>query len=173
MPDIPLRTIAEYCDRLLRKDQFQDYDGASNGLQVENRGRVSRLAAAVDGSLATIQMAVNAKADLLIVHHGLFWNASHPWPGKRYEMLRLLLDNNLAVYSSHLPLDAHPQLGNNARLCAALGFRHTKPFFFDRGQYLGLRTNTKISRDDLRSRLATAVAGRVSLIPGGPAWCRH
>src|SRR5262245_2414070 len=151
MPHIPLRTIVQYCDRLLKKDQFQDYDGAVNGLQVENQGRVSRIAAAVDGSLATIQMAVKAKADLVIVHHGLFWSPSHPWTGKRYEMLRLLLENSLAVYSSHLPLDAHPQLGNNAHLCAALGFGHTKPFFLDRGQYLGLRTNMKISRDDLCS----------------------
>ena len=173
MPDIPLRTIAEYCDRLLRKDQFQDYDGASNGLQVENRGRVSRIAAAVDGSLATIQMAVKAKADLLLVHHGLFWNPSHPWTGKRYEMLRLLMDHNLSVYSSHLPLDAHPQLGNNARLCAALGFKRTTAFFLDRGQYLGRQTNTKISRKDLCSRLAGTVAGRVILIPGGPMACRR
>src|SRR5688572_12961165 len=108
MADIPLRTIVQHCDRLLKTDQFSDYDGAVNGLQVENRGDVSQIAAAVDGSLATIDMALKARADLLIVHHGLFWSPSHPWTGKRYEMLRLLVEHNLAVYSSHLPLDAHP-----------------------------------------------------------------
>ncbi|MCI0535248.1 MAG: Nif3-like dinuclear metal center hexameric protein [Verrucomicrobiales bacterium] len=173
MPDIPLRKIVQHCDRLLQKNQFQDYDGAVNGLQVENRGHVSRMAAAVDGSLATIHMAVKAKADLLIVHHGLFWNPSHPWTGKRYETISLLIENDLAVYSSHLPLDAHPRLGNNAGLCATLGFKNLKPFFFERGQPLGLRTTANVSREGLRSRLSQAVGGRVTLIPGGPAMCRR
>ncbi len=144
-----------------------------NGLQVENRGTVSRIAAAVDGSLATIRLAVAARADLLIVHHGLFWSASHPWTGKRYEMLRLLLDSNLAIYSSHLPLDAHPKLGNNARLCAALGLRKLKPFFFLKGQFIGLRSMTKLSRDVLLQRLDQAVGRHPSLIPGGPPVCRR
>ncbi len=172
MPRILLRKIVEHCDQLLKKDQFQDYEGSANGLQVENRGEISRIAAAVDATLATINLAAKVKADLLIVHHGLFWSPSHPWTGKRYEMLRLLIENNLAVYSSHLPLDAHPRLGNNAGLCAALGFKQTKPFFFERGQHLGLRTTTKIRRDDLVSRLSKAVGGRVTQIHGGPAICR-
>ena len=83
----------------------------------------------MDASLATVKLAIAAKADLLIVHHGLFWSPSHPWTGKKYELLRLLVENNLAVYSSHLPLDAHPKLGNNAQLCAALGLKNLKPFF--------------------------------------------
>ncbi len=85
-----------------------DYDGAANGLQVENSGAVTRIAATVDASLATVKMAVAARADLLIVHHGLFWSKTHPWTGKKYELLKLLLENNLAVYSSHLPLDSIP-----------------------------------------------------------------
>src|SRR6185312_4329839 len=99
-----------------------------NGLQVENSGSVTRIAATVDASLATVKLAIAAKADLLLVHHGLFWSNTHPWTGKRYELLRLLLDHNLAVYSSHLPLDLHPKLGNNAQLCAALGLKGLKPF---------------------------------------------
>src|SRR6202012_3640834 len=102
--------IVAYCDRELRTDQIKDSDGAVNGLQVENRGRVTRIAATVDASLATVRLAIAAKADLLIVHHGLFWSPTHPWTGKRRELLRLLLDHDLAVYSSHLPLDAHPCL---------------------------------------------------------------
>jgi len=173
MQQLALRTIVAHCDHLLCNHAFNDYDGAVNGLQVENDGSVSRLAAAVDASLATIRLAVRAQADLLIVHHGLFWNPSHPWIGKRYEMIRALIENNVAIYSSHLPLDAHPRLGNNARLCAALGFKATKPFFFERGQHLGLRTTAKILREDLVSRLADAVGGRVTLLPGGPSICRR
>ena len=116
MSNISLTVLARYCDDLLVTDKITDYDGAVNGLQVENCGTVTRLAAAVDASTATIRMAIAARADVLIVHHGLFWAPTHPWTGRRYEMLRLLVENKLAVYSSHLPLDAHPRLGNNALL---------------------------------------------------------
>ena len=145
MPKLLLTTIASYCDRILRTNEVQDYDGAVNGLQVENRGVVTRLAATVDASLATVKLAIAAGADLLIVHHGLFWSPSHPWTGKKYELLRLLLENNLAVYSSHLPLDAHPRLGNNAQLCAALGLKKLKPFFFSHGRFIGFQARQRIS----------------------------
>src|SRR5579863_4956435 len=105
-----LKDIVNYCDRRLRTADIPDYDGASNGLQVENSGRVTRIAATVDASLATVKLAITAGADLLIVHHGLFWSATHPWTGKRRELLGLLVKHDLAVYSSHLPLDFHPQL---------------------------------------------------------------
>jgi len=134
MPKVLLKTIVAHCDKILRTREIGDYEGAANGLQVENSGAVIRIAAAVDASLATINLAVAAKADLLIVHHGLFWSPRQPWTGKNYELLRFLVENNLAVYSSHLPLDAHPKLGNNAQLCAALGLRNLKPFFTSHGQ---------------------------------------
>lgn len=173
MANVPLSTLVRFCDRRLRPDEFQDWDGAVNGLQVENRGTVRRLAAAVDASGATIRMAIAARADLLLVHHGLFWGSSHPWTGKRYEMLRLLLDHNLAVYSSHLPLDAHPAIGNNARLCAALGLRHRMPFFFAKGRYLGFRSEMRIPRTTLAERLSDAVGRKAIVLPGGPAICRR
>jgi len=158
---------------MLRTAKFNDYDGAANGLQVENRGTVTRIAAAVDASLATVKLAMAAKADLLIVHHGLFWGPTHPWTGKRYELLRLLLENNFAVYSSHLPLDAHPKLGNNAQLCAALGLKQLRPFFVDNGQPIGFRANAKISRAELAVRLQRATGTKPRLLPGGPVVCRH
>src|ERR1019366_8207520 len=99
MSKVSLAAIVGYCDRLLRTAQIQDYDRAANGLQVENRGSVTRIAAMVDASLATVRLAVAAKADLLLVHHGLFWSPSHPWTKKKYELLQLLIQNNLAVYS--------------------------------------------------------------------------
>lgn len=173
MSKAALSQIVRYCDRTLRIDMIKDYDGAVNGLQAENNGTVTRIAAAVDASAATIGKAIKAKADLLLVHHGLFWSARQPWTGANYEILRLLLDNNLAVYSSHLPLDAHPRLGNNARLCAALGLRQLRPFFFEREQFLGLQTRTRITRAELAKRLEAATGPRPILLPGGPAVCRR
>jgi len=172
MPKVPLASLVRYCDRLLRTADIQDYEGAVNGLQVENRGRVSRIAATVDGSLATAKMAARQGADLLIVHHGLFWSAAHPWTGPKYELLRFLLEHDLAVYSSHLPLDLHPRLGNNARLCAALGLRRLRPFFFSRGQKIGFQSSTHMARSELARRLqrATGIAPRI--LPGGSEVCR-
>ena len=173
MSKASLSTIVEYCDLTLRTEKTQDYEGAVNGLQMENRGRVTRIAAAVDASLATVKLAVRAQADLLLVHHGLFWGPSHPWTGKKYGLMRLLLENDLAVYSSHLPLDAHPRLGNNARLCAALGLKRLRPFFFDYGQFLGFQSHQKISRTELARRLRAATGAQPLLIPGGAEMCER
>jgi dinuclear metal center YbgI/SA1388 family protein len=172
MPKISLPVIVARCNEILRTTEIGDYDGAANGLQVENSGTVSRIAATVDASPATVKLAIAAGADLLIVHHGLFWSPSHPWTGKKYELLRRLIENNLAVYSSHLPLDAHPKLGNNAQLCAALGFRNLKPFFLTHGQTIGFKTRTKISRRELTKRLAKAIGVKPHVISGGGEICR-
>jgi dinuclear metal center YbgI/SA1388 family protein len=172
MPKVSLATIASHCDEILRTGEIGDYDGALNGLQVGNNGTVTKIAAAVDGSLSTIRLAVAAKADLLIVHHGLFWNKRQPWTGKNYQLLKLLVENNLAVYSSHLPLDAHPKLGNNLLLCNALGLTRLKPFFYDHGQTLGFKSQTKISRTELAKRLERATGAKPIIIPGGNEMCR-
>ena len=173
MTPATLSVLVQHCDRRLAPDSFTDWDGAVNGLQVENRGRVTRIAAAVDASLATVNLAIAAHADLLLVHHGLFWSPSHPWTGKRYELLRLLIENDLAVYSSHLPLDAHPQLGNNAQLCAALGLKRLKPFFETKGRRIGWQTATGISRDALARKLALALGRPPTILPGGSEVCRR
>ena len=173
MSTASLESIARHCDRLLRIAEFNDYDGAGNGLQVENRGAVTRLAAAVDASSATVKLAVAAGAGLLIVHHGLFWSPMQPWTGHRYELMRLLLDHDLAVYSAHLPLDAHPKLGNNIRLGAALGLRKLCPFFFEHGQFIGLKATARIPRDELARRLRRATGTESRVIPGGPSVSRH
>ena len=165
--------IVQYCNRLLRIEKINDYDGAFNGLQVENRGTIIRVAAAVDGSLATARLAVDAGANLLIVHHGIFWGARHPWTGKNYQLLRFLLENDLAIYSAHLPLDLHPRIGNNALLCRALGLKSLKPFFFQKNQFIGLKSNTTVPRNELAKRLLKAVHGKVTMIPGGNEICRR
>jgi dinuclear metal center YbgI/SA1388 family protein len=173
MPKASLAAITGYCDKILRTNEIGDYDGAVNGLQAGNSGAVTRIAAAVDASLATVKIAIAANADLLIVHHGLFWSPAHPWTGKKYELLRLLVENNLAVYSSHLPLDAHPRLGNNAQLCAALGLKNLRPFFVTHGQPIGFQSRTKISRAKLAAKLARATGAKPRIIAGGPEMCRR
>lgn len=173
MAKVSLAKIVVYCNRVLRTSEVRDWDRAVNGLQVENRGNVSRIAATVDASLATMRLAVAAKADLVIVHHGLFWSPTEPWTGKRRELLGLLIEHDLAVYSSHLPLDVHPRLGNNAQLCAALGFKKLRPFFFEKEQYLGFKTEMKMSRTELARRLESAVGRAPILLPGGPEVCRR
>ncbi len=173
MPKVSLAAVADYCDRVLKTAKVQDYERANNGLQVQNRGVVSRLAAAVDGTLATVRLAAKAKADLLLVHHGLFWSPAHPWTGKRYELFRILLENNMAVYSSHLPLDAHRRFGNNARLCAALGLSKLKPFFFDHNQFIGFKARVRLPREELAARLQRATGARPLMISAGPGLCRR
>jgi dinuclear metal center YbgI/SA1388 family protein len=173
MPKATLAAIVAHCDKVLRTAEIGDYDNAANGLQVANRGAVKKIAASVDGSLSTVKLAIAAKADLLIVHHGLFWNARHPWTDTNYELLRLLVENDLAVYSSHLPLDVHPKLGNNVLLCAALGLRNLKPFFQSHGQAVGLKSQTTVSREELAKRLGRATGVKTKIIPGGKAVCRN
>jgi dinuclear metal center YbgI/SA1388 family protein len=172
MPAARLVEIVKYCDRILRTSEIKDYEGALNGLQVENSGTVTRIAAAVDATPKTVQLAVAAKAHLLIVHHGLFWSPRQPWTGGNRALMCTLMRGDLAVYSSHLPLDAHPTFGNNARLCKALGFRNLRPFFMEKDQPLGFRVQTTIDREELRHRLANVLRSEPLVILGGPKRCR-
>ena len=173
MPKVSLSAIVKYSDQTLRTGEIGDYEQAANGLQVENAGTITKIAAAVDASLATATLAIAAQADLLIVHHGCFWSSRQPWTGKNYELFRLLVENDLAIYSSHLPLDVHPRLGNNAQLCAALGLKNVKPFFESRGQKIGLQSQRKISRTELAERLERAIGVKPKLIPGGKEICER
>jgi dinuclear metal center YbgI/SA1388 family protein len=172
MPSARLVEIVKYCDRVLHTADIKDYDGAFNGLQVENSGNITRLAAAVDATPRTIELAARARANLLIVHHGLFWSVRQPWTGSNYKLMRALVRSDMALYSSHLPLDAHPVFGNNARLCKALGLRNFRPFFSYKEQPLGLRVQTSIERGELQRRLAKVLRGEPRIIAGGPKTCR-
>lgn len=168
-----LAAIAAHCDKILRTREIKDFDGAVNGLQVENAGAVTKIAATVDASLATVKLAIAAKADLLVVHHGLFWNVRQPWTNTNYELLRLLMENNLAVYSAHLPLDFHSKLGNNVILCQSLGLKNLKPFLLKDGQHYGLQSRTKISRSILAGKLQRATGEKPLLVPGGNEICER
>ena len=172
MPKVPLKDIVKHCDRTLRINAIVDYDGALNGLQVENNSKISRISAAVDASLATVRKAAAQKADLLLVHHGLFWNPQQPWVGKKRDLIGALVENNMAVYSAHLPLDLHPRLGNNIGLCRALKFTEPKPFFEEHNQRIGLKINTRLDRDILANRLKTILGVPPVLLNGGPSVCK-
>ena len=123
-----LGDIVAMLDDELRTSEIPDYPGALNGLQVANSGPVTRVAVAVDASRAAINAAVREGANLLIVHHGLFWNGLQPIVGMSYSKLHALLQHDIAVYASHLPLDLHPVHGNNVALARAFGLTPTAGF---------------------------------------------
>ncbi len=150
-----LRDVVTALDTELGTAAVADYPGAMNGLQVANDGRVSRVAVAVDTSLETVRGAVAVGADLLIVHHGLFWGGAQPLVDVAYEKYRTLLNANCAVYASHLPLDLHPTLGNNARLAEALGLIASEGFAPFKGTPIGLAGEANESTTDLLSRVRT------------------
>jgi dinuclear metal center YbgI/SA1388 family protein len=145
-----------------------DWDNALNGLQVENSGRVTLIAAAVDVSTRVLTEAVKKNVDLLIVHHGLFWPGLQPVTGVLRRQLRLAFENNIALYSAHLPLDLHPRVGNNAQLAAAVGLESNQPFFEEKGQMIGLKTRASLMRDELDRKLRKALNGPVKAFMCGP-----
>jgi dinuclear metal center YbgI/SA1388 family protein len=129
---------------------------------------VSRVACAVDACEAVIGRAVEAGADLLLVHHGMFWSGARPVTGSQYRKLRRAIEGGLAIYSSHLPLDVHPELGNNIQLARAIGMEAPEPFFPWKGIQLGLRGRLGITREELRRKLEATIGAPVHVCPGGP-----
>jgi dinuclear metal center YbgI/SA1388 family protein len=118
---VELRELVSYCDTLLDSGAFPDY--CPNGLQVEGRGRVRRLVTGVTASQALVDAAVAADADAILVHHGYFWKGEDPCvTGMKRRRLAALLAADIGLIAYHLPLDAHPEVGNNTRLGALLGF---------------------------------------------------
>jgi dinuclear metal center YbgI/SA1388 family protein len=164
-----LATVIAHLDRYLRHAEVADYSGAWNGLQIENSGRVRKVGAAVDACAATIEAAVGKGIDLLLVHHGLFWSGVQPLTGATRRKVKAALDGDLAIYSSHLPLDLHPEVGNNVLLCRALGFKKCAPFFQSKGQAIGLQARVAMSREELERRLERVLGVKPHLSPGGPA----
>lgn len=168
-----LAEAVKYLDELLRTSEVGDFPQAMNGLQVENSGGLTRIGAAVDASESVIREAAQAGVDFLIVHHGLFWRGAQRITESTYRKTRVMMDADMAVYSAHLPLDIHPEIGNNALLAAAIGLQNGKPFFPTAGQDVGLIFDDEVSREVLRDHLERAVGGAVHLSPGGPVLARR
>jgi dinuclear metal center YbgI/SA1388 family protein len=144
-PRVDIRALVSYLDSYLRIREIPDDANALNGLQVENSGVVSRIVAAVDASQATFDGLVapggSSAAEeptFLLVHHGMFWDGNQPVVGRRYRRLRSLLAQDAALYAAHIPLDLHPEIGNNAVLVRELGLTDLIPFGKHKGVDIGL-----------------------------------
>jgi dinuclear metal center YbgI/SA1388 family protein len=163
-----LSEVVNYTNDFLRIREIGDWDNALNGLQIENSGGVTKIGASVDASTRALAAAAKQNVDLLIVHHGLFWPGLQPVTGVLRRQLDLAFENNIALYSAHLPLDLHPQVGNNAQLAAALGLKSTLPFFEEKGQKVGLKVRVSLLRDELDRKLQRVLSGSVKAFMFGP-----
>lgn len=153
MKTVALSDLAAHLDELLALETTPDYPPALNGVQVGHRGPVHRIAAAVDASQLTIDMTARAGANLLLVHHGLFWSGLLPVTGAHESRLRALFAHDIAVYSAHLPLDAHAEFGNSALLAQALEL--TASGLFARYQHIhcGVRGEADLDTAQLLKRV--------------------
>jgi dinuclear metal center YbgI/SA1388 family protein len=155
-------------DDYLQTAAVQDSPEALNGLQVENGGRVRRVAAAVDACEATIRMAAEQGADFLLVHHGLFWSGVTPLAGPTFRRVAHLIRHDIAVYSSHLPLDRHPEVGNAPVLARLLGMTLRGGFGTYRGQTVGVWGELDLTRADLVQHVARAIGATPRVLAFGP-----
>ncbi len=175
---VSLAQLVAHLDAYLRVREVPDDVNALNGLQVENSGAIGRVVAAVDASLQTIE-GLPARGCMLLVHHGMFWDGNQPVAGRRYRRLRALFQLDAALYAAHIPLDLHPEVGNNAVLARQLGLTGTDWFGLHKGVPIGV---TGAAPAELRRREALVPAlartlgitpDAVRLVPGGPEEVRR
>jgi dinuclear metal center YbgI/SA1388 family protein len=129
-----------YCRELLRIDEYDSIDASRNGLQVERRpGTIRKAAFAVDACMQSFEQAAVLGADLLFVHHGIFWGRDFPLTGAMYRRVRFLIEHDIALYAVHLPLDAHDETGNNIGMARELELGDLQPFGGYKGKTIGFR----------------------------------
>jgi dinuclear metal center YbgI/SA1388 family protein len=170
------KTLGQAFDALLQPEKFRDY--GPNGLQVEGDREVRLLVSGVTASRALIEAAIDAQADAIVVHHGLFWRGQDGRvTGWMRERLRLLLTHGIHLFAYHLPLDAHPELGNNAQLARVLGLQADGRFGEQDLGFLGAGTQTWARPQALAEHVAAALARPVTCVGGSDrpvrrvAWC--
>jgi dinuclear metal center YbgI/SA1388 family protein len=174
---VALKELVSYTDTLLDIGAFRDY--CPNGLQVEGCAQVRSLVGGVSASRALIEAAIERGAQALLVHHGYFWRGESPRvTGMKRERLALLLGHGVSLLAYHLPLDAHPELGNNVQLARLLGFEIEGPLDgTDRSKGLRGRLPSPLSGDALRGRIAAALGREPLHMAAGPqsvrsiGWC--
>ncbi|MCB9643165.1 MAG: Nif3-like dinuclear metal center hexameric protein [Myxococcales bacterium] len=134
---ISLSELCEYLDRYLNLKMFRDM--SQNGLQVEGAQQIEHIALAVDARQQTFEQAAACGAQMLLCHHGLFWGRSELLRGHHYKRIKMLLQHDIALYAAHLPLDAHPEVGNNVVLAHELQLQDLQPWGDYKGQTIGIR----------------------------------
>lgn len=164
---ITLQELCSYLDQLLQPGLYPDH--CPNGLQVEGKKEIARMATAVTASLATIEAAIDMNADALIVHHGLFWNRdSYVISGTKRKKLELLLNKGVSLIAYHLPLDANKEVGNNWRAAKELGWRELEPFGIYNGTAIGVKGVFDVqSRDEFAKGLEVYYGHQAHAAPGG------
>ena len=167
-----LESILYFLNSALRIPEFPDYEMALNGLQVDGTGPIRKIAVAVDAGVQTVEAAVAGGVDLLIVHHGIYWDGLQPMTGRRYQRVAPLIRAGTALYAAHLPLDAHPEMGNCVQLLHALGLTPEERFGRFKDVDIGFTASANEGREAFRRRVAEVVGGAVRLIEGGPAEVR-
>jgi len=164
-----LAQLVSYLDEYLDIANVPDYPDAANGLQVENSGTVGKIVACTDACQATIDAAAEHGADMLLVHHGLFWGAGlRPLTDRSYRRVHRLIAHDIAVYSVHIPLDVHPEVGNNIELARRIGLRVIGRFGDYQGCAIGVWGELPVMRDELAGRLEKLLGQEPFLIPAGP-----
>jgi dinuclear metal center YbgI/SA1388 family protein len=172
---VKAKELAKECDRILVTKKFRDYPGAKNGLQVSNNKPVKKVGWAVDADIESIRKARKERVDFLIVHHGIFWGSSALDRKIRAKRIREAKRLGVAIYSSHLPLDAHPEFGNSIGLLRALGLGDSKrkPFGMAMGRAIGWKVQGgRWKLRDLANRLSRATGRKAVVLGCGPKVCR-
>jgi len=167
--------LARECDRILEAKKFRDYPGAKNGLQVSHNRILKKIGWAVDADIESIRKAGKEKVDFLVVHHGLFWGSSLLDREMRAKRIREAKRLGVAIYSSHLPLDAHPELGNSIGLLKAMGLGDSKrkPFGVAMGKAIGWKAEGgRWKLRDLVNRLSRTTGRKAVVLGCGPKVCR-
>ena len=170
------RELGKECDRILATKKYRDYPGAKNGLQVSHSRQVKNIGWAVDADMESIQKAGKEKVDFLIVHHGLFWGSSALDRKMRSRRIREAKRLGVAIYSSHLPLDAHPELGNSIGLLRALGLERWKRRRFGKamGREIGFSVEGgRVGLRDLAHRVSRATGRKEVVLGRGLKVCRR
>ena len=161
---VSLQDVVARLDKLLRIAEVPDYAQAHNGLQFENSGSIQGVAAAVDFSLRTIRLARAEGANLLLVHHGILWNGTEPIVGDNYRRMRALIEHDVAVYAAHIPLDVHPEFGNNVLLARELGLEPNGQFGKFQNIHVGVMGSGEIQTSRLIERVRKVAAEHNSIV---------
>ncbi len=167
-----LTEVTNWLIQYLRHEEWHGKDSSMNGLQVAcQKPKITRVAFAVDACLQSFQKAAQDGADLLVVHHGLFWGQPLALTGGHYQRLKTLLQADIGLFASHLPLDAHPECGNNVVMAQALGLGELKPFGTYHGVKIGFsgRLSTPLTLDRVCEILWGGRDQTLQILPFGKA----